>query len=315
MASAMDLVNFTQKKPVAQQPSGTQAINNAYNNERTKYYYTSIDPLDPITPQGGGNVGGGGGGISAEEAARQAKEAEDARVRDARKNSVTSLVKSIQGVYDALYGDIGTAASDSTNLVNKRYGTENEGITDQFEGQFRDIGNAYSARGTYDSSYRGDSERTAQSGYQNLLNQQRTKQQAELADVGKYAAQARAEVSGDREALNLIMQQLPDTNNLDELQALVNNLQAKKNTAAKQRAGTGTQNHYLQQLSGINKKSSNTAQLRAQLSSIVSAEVPGSVKGTIVNNLINGAQLTAQEKEALLAEYGALVTTDEEQIA
>lgn len=261
----------------------------------------------------GGSGGGGGGGISAEEQARLAREAEEARVRTQRKNSVTNLVKSIQGVYDALYGDINTAAADSTRLVNERFATENEGLADQFQSQFRDIGNAFSARGAYDSSYRGDAERTAQKGYENLLAAQGTKQRSELADIGKYVSSARAEVQGDREALNLIMQQLPDTNNLDELQQLVNQLQARKGQAGRQRAGTGTQNFYLKQLGAIDKKASNVAQLRGQLSNILSAEVPSAVKGNIVSNLINGAQLTAQEKEQLMQEYGALITSEEEQ--
>lgn len=269
-----------------------------------------MQELQPISTSGSSGTGTTGPS-AAELEAQRAESERQAKLNKAR-SSVSGLVNSIRGVYDALYGNLDTAVADQTKLVNRRFDQENADLTDQFQTQFGSIGKAFASRGAYDSSFRGDSERTAQKQFDTTLTRQNQARQGELSGIGNYLAQTRAGIQGGRESLNLFEQQANQTESVEEIERTINELQARKVELQQQAAGTGPQNYYLNQLKTQVPSSSQFARARADVTNIISAQIPAPVKASIVNNLINSLTLSPEEKQQLVAEFSGVVSQEEE---
>ena len=235
-----------------------------------------------------------------------------AKINQAR-TSITGLVNSIRGVYDALYGDVGAVAQDKASQVEQKYGVENQALTNQFNEQFPAIGRAFSSRGTYNSSYRSDAENAAQKSFQDALAQQNIAKQGELGGIGQFVAESQASIQGGRGALDLVLQQINQSDNEQELQSVMNELQSRMASLQQQRAGTQPQNYYLGKLNEAVPSASRLPQLQASLANVVASSVPGTVKQSIVTQLINNAQLSPQEKEQIMAQYMGQINAEEQQ--
>lgn len=249
-------------------------------------------------------------GPTPEQIAEQTKQANLLKAR----NSITGLVNNIRGVYDALYGDIGVAAADKTSQVEGKYGTEERALTNQFNEQFPAIGRAFSGRNTYDSSYRINAEEGAKTGFKDTLDQQNIAKQGELAGVGQYLQEARAGVEGGKGTLDLVIQQINQSDNEQELQSVMNELQTKMTALQQQRAGAQPQNFYLQKLNEAVPSTSRLPQLQASLANVIGSSVPGPVKQSIITQLINNTSLSPQEKEQILAQYMGQINTEQDKV-
>ena len=249
-------------------------------------------------------------GPTPQQVAEQTKQANLAKAR----NSITGLVNNIRGVYEALYGDVGTAAAEKTGQVEQKYGVEERALTDQFNEQFPAIGRAFSGRNTYDSSYRINAEEGAKKGFANTLEQQNMAKQAELAGIGQFLQESRAGIEGGKGTLDLVIQQINQSDNEQELQSVMNELQAKMTALQQQRAGSQPQNFYLQKLNETVPSASRLPQLQATLANVIGSSVPGPVKQSIVTQLINNASLSPQEKEQIMAQYMGQINAEQDRV-
>lgn len=278
--------------------------------------YQSPGTIPNTQQSGGGQTGTLGASYTApagptpEQAAEQTRQSNLLKAR----NSITGLVNNIRGVYDALYGDIGAAVADKTGQVENKYGTEEQALTNQFNEQFPAIGRAFSGRNTYDSSYRINAEEGAKKGFQDTLNQQNIAKQGELAGVGQYMQEAHAGVEGGKGTLDLVIQQINQSDNEQELQSVMNELQTKMSALQQQRAGAQPQNFYLQKLNQAVPTTSRLPQLQASLANVVGSSVPGPVKQSIVSQLINNSALSPQEKEQILAQYMGQINAEQDKV-
>jgi hypothetical protein len=254
----------------------------------------------------------GGYASAAEQQAAQLK-AERLAKANAMKSGLTNIVKSITGVYDALYGDIGVAAADKNKQVLGVYNQDVGALTDQFAGEFPAIGNAYSARNVYDSSYRIDKENLAKTGFQNTLNTRGQARDQDLAQVGQFVATQRADINAQKGLQNTLLKQISESDNPDELTQIQNQLTAKLAELRASRSGLKSQASYLDTLNKTVPAGSRLAGLRTSLTNVVKSQVPTALKRSIAENLINNAGLSPEEARAALGEFN-LVLDDEENL-
>lgn len=303
------------------QPAGATTFGNTDNNQfQNTQQVQQTAPMSTFQPAG--PSGPSGGVVSGVSNTRQAPSAPAAptaeQIRqtnlDKARNSITGLVNNIRGVYDALYGDVGAAVADKTSQVENKFGAEEKALTNQFNEQFPAIGRAFSGRNTYDSSYRINAEEGAKQGFQDTLAQQNTAKQGELAQVGQYLQESRAGIEGGKGTLDLVLQQIGQSDNEQELQSVMNELQSKMTSLQQQRAGAQPQNFYLQKLNEAVPGTSRLPQLQASLANVIGSSVPGAVKQSIVSQLINNSALSPQEKEQILAQYMGQINSEEQKV-
>lgn len=276
---------------------------------------------DPNPPGGdAGNTGSlnyNNDQAAADAAAAQAAAEQAAKVEAAR-SAIGALSNSILGVYNSLYPQIDKAAGDQGRLVNQRYDTEVGGLTDQFNSDFPKIGNSYSARGAFDSSYRQDAEAGAQKAFGNQLDVEAQGRRGDLAKVGQFVASNKAKIGSNIDDINAILDHVGQTTDVNELSQIQAAIQQRLSQAKASVADLGTQGGYIGQLQGIVPTADQTKALTANLSTILQGAANPMLKRSIGQKLIASSGLPPDQQQQLLSDYEAqlgLGATEQQPVA
>lgn len=232
---------------------------------------------------------------------------------NALKSGLTGLVNNIKGVYDAMYGDVNVVAADKNANILESYNTDVSGLTSQFADEFPAIGRAYSARNTYDSSYRMDSEGRATKGFERTVEGRGRDRDQDMAAAGQWVAQQQGQIGAEKGLQDTIIKQIQASSNPDELTQLRNTLDAKLAQLNADRAGLRSKASYLDTLNKAVPAGSRLAGLRTNLTNVIQSQVPTALKRQIGVELIQGAGLTPEEAQAALSEFNVVVAKEEEQ--
>lgn len=248
------------------------------------------------------------GGTSTYDAAAAAAAARTAQA-NALKSSITGLIGNIKGVYDAIYSDVNNVAADRTAQVDKSYNQDVQGLTGQFNNLFPQIGQGYAARGTYDSSYRGDAEKGATDQFGNEIGQLQTGHNQDLAGIGQFVSQQQANINSQKGGLDAVSQQIAASENPDELQALKNTLDERLRTVTASRADLGTQGSYLAQLNAAVPVQNRLGPLQETLTNVINSAVPAPVKKAIANQIVSQSGVGGDEAKKLLDQINSQIDT------
>ncbi|HRF70013.1 MAG TPA: hypothetical protein PKV66_01135 [Candidatus Pelethenecus sp.] len=263
---------------------------------------------------GGAGGGGGGGYYDAAAAAAAAEEAaKQARIQQSR-DAITGLVGSITGVYDALYGDIGTVARDKTNQLETKYGREIGNLTDEFNSQFPLIGQNYAGRGAYDSGYRIEAEDRATGGYQRSLGDINYNKRQDLAKLGQEIAMTQADINANKGGVQAILAQIGAMDDENALTNLRNELDTKLRTVQASRAGNMSQGAYMQRLNQTVPGAARAGEIRANLQNVLKSAIPTALKRSVATQLVNNAGVDPEIAAALMGEINLQLSQEEKQV-
>lgn len=291
------------------QPVGGQ---NMQKTVKQSYFQNpaSIYSQPTARPTGGGVApASGGGGMTAQQIAvqraqAQARAEEMAREtqRKALRGGISGLIDAAMRTYDTIFGNVKEAAKSQRGLLEEKYNTETEGLTEQFTQEIPKIGMSYAGRGAYDSSYRMGAEAQAQKQYMDQLKGLGTARAAEEAKIGQELQSQEANIQKERSLFDLMRQRIGEMSNIDELTQTRNELDRKIREIQATAASTGTQEAYRQRFAQIAPAASNLANLRAQLSNIIQGAANPMLKKSVAEQLIGSAGLTEEEKNQLTTE-------------
>jgi hypothetical protein len=226
-------------------------------------------------------------------AAQQAKQAADLR------GTITGTIGNLQNVYNQLYGDIAGAAQSQRDVLEKRFGRETGALGEQFTSEFPKIGRAYAARGAYSSSYRQDAQEAAQRAFQRQLEDIKMQREQDAANIGQFLAREQGKIQAEQGILGKTLGQLGKETDINQLTQLRNTIDRQIADVQAQRAGTQSQEAYLQRFQTIAPASDRLANLQATLTNIIQGAAPGAVKQQVANQIIGSAGLSPQEEEQL----------------
>ena len=256
-----------------------------------------------LDTSGNGTLANGTGTVDTQAAAAAAAAAKAAQIRD----SITGLAHNIMNVYDSLYGSVDTAGADQAKQVNNKYDTEGTGLINQFNQDFPTIGNSYSARGAYDSSYRQDAENNASQSLADQQSQLGIGRNADLAKVGQFVATNKATLDSNKGGINAILDQITNTTDPNELTSIQNAIQQKLLDAQTQQSQLGTQGGYVNQIQSLVPTADQTASITANLHSILQGEANPMLKKSVGAKLIQTSGLPDDQKNQLLAQFNTQV--------
>lgn len=253
----------------------------------------------PTTPYYDAEAAAASAAASAAEAAKAQRIAQ----ANALKGGLTGMVNNIKSVYDAIYGDIDAVGADKTKGVQQRYNNERTAVVDQFNTDFPQIGNAYSARNTYDSSYRQDAEQGATKQFDNVQTGLATGRDEDLGAVGRFVATERAQVGADQSGLTQMQQLINASEDPDELTTLQQTLNDRINQVTASRAGMRSQDAYRAEANSLVSTADRSVGLRQNISNIVAGAAPAPLKRSVAMKLIQSSGLPEGEQQALVDDF------------
>lgn len=222
---------------------------------------------------------------------------------NALKSSISGIINNIRSVYDSIYGDINNVGADKANAVNQRFNKENTALIDQFNSEFPQIGNAYSGRNTYDSSYRTDAEDGATKQFGNMQQDLTMSRDDDLAKVGQFVATQRAGVTADKSSLDSISAAIAQSEDPTELQTLQAQIQDRLNKVQSSRAGLQSTASYQDQANSLVSTADRMAGLQQTLTNILQGQAPKPLQRTIAMKFIQGSGLPADQQSALINDF------------
>ena len=222
--------------------------------------------------------------------------------------SIQKLVGDAMGVYDSLYGNLNTAAASQRQALESRYARETGSLGEQFTQEIPRIGQAYAARGAYDSSFRGRAEQSAKEGFEKQLQGLGAQKTAEMGKIGSEIATREAEFRGGQDILNQYLAQLPNVTDVNELTNIQNEIQRRINDLRVAGAGLQSQEAFVNRFQQLTPSTDRMAQLQSTLSRIIAGEAPGALKQSVGAQIIASSGLTEEEKAQALTQFNAQVT-------
>lgn len=264
-----------------------------------------LQPLEQIQTIPGGT--GSGGYADPAAAARAAQEAADNARRGQLKTEATGLLQNLMGAYDSLFGNVRSAAKSQNDTLDKRYNQEVTGLTDQFNQELPKVGRAYAARGTFDSSYRGDAEQQATTGFNNQIQDIGTQREADAAKIGQFVAEKEGMVNAEKGLLAKMLGDLPNVNDLNELTQLKQSIDRKIADVQSAQAGTQSQEAYSAKLGEIAPGADRMGALQTTLTNIVNGAAPAALKKAVAQQVIGSSGLTDEQQRALLGQINSQI--------
>jgi hypothetical protein len=264
-----------------------------------------FQPLEQIQTIPGGT--GSGGYADPAAAARAAQEAADNARRGQLKTEATGLLQNLMGAYDSLFGNAKSAAASQNKALSDRYNTEVGGLTEQFNQELPKVGRAYASRGTYDSSYRGDAEQQATTGFNNQIQDIGTQRDADAAKIGQFVAEKQGMVDSEKGLLQKMLGDLPNVTDLNELTQLKQQIDRKIADTQAAAAGVQSEQAYRDKLNTIAPSADRLAGLQTTLSNIVNGAAPGPLKRAVAQQVIGSSGLSKEEQDQLLGQVNSQI--------
>lgn len=208
-------------------------------------------------------------------------------------------IQNLQNVYSQLFGDITGAATGQRQALEQRYGRETQALGQQFNEQLPAIGRGYAARGAYQSSYRTDAEQQAQDQFNKQLQDLAAQREADAAKIGQYVAEQQAKIQAEQGMLGTIGGRLGQTQDINELMQLRNQIERQIADTQTARAGAMSQQQLMQRFQQLAPAADRLSQLQGTLTTIMQGAAPSALKRATAEQIIGSAGLTPEEQDRL----------------
>lgn len=228
--------------------------------------------------------------------------------RNTLRSGIMKLTGDIGNMYNLLYGDLGTAAAGQKAALENRYARESGALTEQFAQEIPRIGQAYAARGAYDSSWRGGAESRAKKGFEGQLAGLGEEKTAAMGKIGQEVITQEAKFKAGQDNINRILSILPSVTDVNELTNLKTQLQNEIDNLTVARAGLQSPEAYVQRFQELAPTPNRMAQLSNTLTNIINGEAPIPLKQSVAAQIIAGSGLTEEEKQQALTNFNAQLT-------
>lgn len=242
-----------------------------------------------------GGAAGGGGTYDAAAAQAAAQEAQKTGLR----GTISNLIGSAMDIYKNLYGGLEKQAAAQKGQLETQFGQGLGEVGKQFTTELPKIGQAYAARGAYDSTWRAGAEQSAADAYAKQIADLYKSQQEALGKVGSAYQTEKAKYGVGQSALQDTLSRLGSVTDINELTALQNAIQSKIGDLQVAQAGMGTEAQNVAATQALQGMSDKFAQASKTIQTIVRGQAPAMLKKSIAENIIINSDLTDAEKKQL----------------
>lgn len=245
-------------------------------------------------------VAGANTSIDPNAAARAAAAAANARKVTGLRGDVTNLVNSIRSYFDTRYGLIDNKAAETIGKLDERFATESGDILTQAGEENTAIGSAFGARGTYDSSYRGNSQDTVTQGANRQIRDLGTGLAEDKAAVGGEVDTQKATINATKLGLDEINRRIAEINDPNELQAIKDDLDARLRDTQVGNKQYNTDAQNLGVIASLVPTNPRAQTLKTTLSKVIaSSSLSGPMKMAMGARVIQSSGLPQDEQDKL----------------
>jgi DNA-binding transcriptional MerR regulator len=199
--------------------------------------------------------------------------------------NLSDRINALNQMYDLVYRDIADLTQSRKSELEKSYGTQQQGLTTQYEDTARALPTQYGALGIKNSSYYENAAKKASDVYNQSVSQLEQDRQAKMADLGKFYETTMGQFQAGQQAVGRTPQTITGTQ--ADVTAAQSQLDQALQSLSGQRAGLKTNQQYMQSLQGIAPSQNMGADmLKKQLDELSVSSIPNFAKQTIGKDII-----------------------------
>lgn len=273
---------------------GKAAID-ALNNNWSGNYAIYLDTA------GSGGTTGGGGGTSDAEAQRLAAEAAE---RTALRNEISGFGGEVDNIYGSLFGSLDNLVRSRDTELETQYGEQFDKASKQYTSAIPEIETSYASLGAADSTDNTYAKNAAKGGFEDTTKTIGKNKEQDKAKLGQYSAEQRAKFEVDRDTARKNVGRAGETEDVDALRGLRNDLEQNIGAARVTGATLGTDEGAKGELSRRTQDAGRFEAATNALKSILESAMSGSVKAAAVKAVVDNAGLSQEEKDKVDQMYG-----------
>lgn len=220
--------------------------------------------------------------------------------RSSLQSNIKNLVGQALGVYDTLYGNLGTAAASQKAQLEKQFGLQEQGMQQEFAQEMPRIGTAYAGRGAYDSSWRVNAENAARDQMLKQLQGLGLERGAQMSALGKSVAEQEAQFKVGQDALNRALAEMATITDVDKLTALQTDIQKRISELEASKAGLQSQEALTQKFQSIGGPTDRAGQVKATIDNILGGAAAPGLKQSVAAGFIQSSGLPQEEQDRLI---------------
>lgn len=277
----------------------------------------TANPQNLVDPVQNGSVNGASTSVDPAAQAAAAQAAAQAAQAAQLRGQIGTLAQQVKDIYNARYGQVDQSAGEQAGKLNDRFGKEAGQLTDQIGQQNQAAGAAYAGNGTYDSSYRGNSQDTITKAGNQQIDSLGQELQDNLATIAQWVQQQKAGFDAGKGSMDTILSRIGSETDPTALTSLRNQIDNQIATLQGQAADNNTIGQNMSALEQIAPSTARTQQLKTTLKSILGGNADAGTKAAIAGQLIASADIPAGDQSKLLqgfhADLAAAQTPDQTQ--
>jgi hypothetical protein len=242
--------------------------------------------------------------------------AADAAKQAALRTDVTRLVNSIKDIFNSRYGQVDAQAGEQVGNLNTRFGNESSDIARQVGDETNNAGAAYAGKGTFDSSYRGNTVDTITKAGESQVRDLGDELKDNIAKIAAWVTQQKTGFDASKGGVDAILSHLAESTDTNELSSIRNSLESRMAELQAGGADLNTAAQNAASLSAIAPSNPRAVQLKTTLGQIIAGNADSSQKAAIGSRLIASAGLTPEEQQQLMQGFqGDLSAADQKKQA
>lgn len=239
-------------------------------------------------------------------AAAEAKKREDEKKAAESRNYITEKAKQIKDLYNTFFGKAEAKSNADLSQLQTEYGTGLEELAKAYSQQVPTIGQAYAARGAYDSTWRAGAEQQAQTGYEKQLSDLAKAFKEKKGSIGSQYEQLKAGFTsgiGSTQAILDRIASITDPNELANLRTSLDQQFIKLGETPSQLLTPEQGQAAAGVLPGLSDKFNQASKT---IQTIIQGQAPAMLKKSIATQIVSTSDLTDQEKKQLQDQINAI---------
>lgn len=247
----------------------------------------------------GTTYGTGGGG-----AYSSAPSAEDLAMLQTLRDESRGLGGQLNSIYEAMFGDLDKLVKSRSKQVESDYAKQFEQTAQQYADSIPTIENSYAALGAANSTDTSDAKDTAKEGFDDTTATIGKNKEKDLSAIGQYSKEQRAQIEADKQAVSRNLGRLDETDDIDSLRGLRNDMESNLGSARVTRSKLGTDEGARGELAKIGADKGRFEAATTALDNIIKSSMSGATKQAAVKSIVDNAGLSDEEKEKVNLQYG-----------
>jgi hypothetical protein len=218
---------------------------------------------------------------------------------------IRTLIDRAKGIYNSIYGSADTSAAEQNGQLTANYNKTVGDVNAQLGDSTAATNAAYAARGTGDSSYRGNTVDTLNKAATGAIEDAGTELKNSQSAIGQWLTEQKGNVAAQNQGLDSILSHISESKDVNELTQLRAALESRITEAQQSANGIQSTAKSVAAANAVTPSATRVNALKSTLGNIVASAAAPTIKRQLGQSFITNSGLSEADQKALMDQLDA----------